>query len=273
MILPEYFPQTSVHVSSSPVQAVVLFDYDSRFDIHRLQQIITSFLGRKITESIQGGFIHITTIPNPSKEEITKVVQKALSNLYIFQPTSPLSLLASIEGLPTFLSQPEYGHISLGLLCIDSLSAFHHILRMNEKQHEYYTRLSLSLQTISTLFKIPVITTSWTLFTQTPPQVRQGGYLGTGPSHAHSITSLRPVWRQYFPGEWLKGVDARIILQKSEVRGFMDGATLVEAEMEKEKREEVVKRGTVIGWVEGDEASEFEMFINGSGVKLSYQRM
>ena len=51
----------------------------------------------------------------------------------------------------------------------------------------------------------------------------------------------------------------------------MDGATLVEAEMEKEHREEVVRRGTVIGWVEGDEGSEFEMLINGSGVRLSYQ--
>jgi hypothetical protein len=142
---------------------------------------------------------------------------------------------------------------------------------MNEKQHEYYTQLSLSLRTISTLFKIPVITTSWALFTQAPPQIGQRGYLGTGPSHAHSVSSLRPDWRQYFPGEWLRGVDVRIVLQKSEVRGFMDGATLAEAEMEKGRREEVVKRGTVIGWVEGDEGSEFEMFINSSGVRLSYQ--
>jgi hypothetical protein len=268
--LPEYFPRTSSYISPSPAQTVLLFDCDTRFDIRRLQQIITSFLRSKVTEGVQGGFIHLNPVQNPSEEEISQVVQTALSNLYIFQPTSPLTLLASVEGLPTFLSLPEYGQISLGLLCIDSLSAFHHILRMNEKQHEYYTQLSLSLRTISTLFKIPVITTSWALFTQTTPQIGQRGYLGTGPSHAHSISSLRSDWRQYFPGEWLRGVNVRIVLQKSEVRGFMDGATLAEAEMEKERREEVVKRGTVVGWVEGDEGSEFEMLINSSGVRLSY---
>lgn len=67
----------------------------------------------------------------------------------------------------------------------------------------------------------------------------------------------------------MKGVDARIILQKQEVRGFMAGIMLVEAEMEKERRMEVVKRGTVVGWVEGDEGSDFEMFITEDGVRIA----
>jgi hypothetical protein len=37
-------------------------------------------------------------------------------------------------------------------------------------------------------------------------------------------------------------VDYRIILQKSAVRGFMDGMMLVEADMEQERRMEVVRR-------------------------------
>jgi hypothetical protein len=270
-ILPEYLPRHSVRISASPSQAVFFFDCDVRFDIHRLQKVITTFIKGKFAENLQGGFIHHTPVPTPSDEEIHQVGITALSNLYIFQPTSPLSLLTSIKGLPTLLSQSEYGNISLGLVCIDSFSTIYHVLRTNEKQHEYYSQFSYSLHSFATLFSIPVISTSWALFAQTPTQLGETGYLGTGPSHPNSVSSLRPVWRQYFPGEWLRGVDARIILQKQEVRGFMAGIMLVEAEMETERRMEVVKRGTVAGWVEGDEGSDFEMFITEDGVRISSQ--
>jgi hypothetical protein len=77
------------------------------------------------------------------------------------------------------------------------------------------------------------------------------------------------MWRHYFPGEWLRAVDARIILQKPEIRGFLTGMMLVEAETENAKRMEVVSRGAVMGWLENNEGREFEMFITDEGVRLS----
>ena len=47
------------------------------------------------------------------------------------------------------------------------------------------------------------------------------------------------------------------------------GILLVEAEMEREKRMEVVKRGAVMGWLENDEKREFEMFITDRGIKIT----
>jgi hypothetical protein len=59
-------------------------------------------------------------------------------------------------------------------------------------------------------------------------------------------------------------------LQKREVRGFMVDIPLVDAEKDKAKRMEVVKRGAVMGWLENDEKREFEMFITDDGVRISH---
>jgi hypothetical protein len=180
-----------------------------------------------------------------------------------------MALLSVVKGLPTFLSEPDKMNLMVGLICLDSLSAFHHILRSQVKQAEYYSHLSTSLHSLSELFCVPVIVTSWSLFTPTTNQAQGRRYLGVGPSHPHSVSAHRPVWRQYFPVEWLRGIDRRIILQKREVRGFMMGILIVEAEMEREKRMEVVKRGAVMGWLENDEKREFEMYITDDGIRIA----
>jgi hypothetical protein len=182
---------------------------------------------------------------------------------------SGIGLLSVVKGLPTFLSQLNNKNLIVGLICIDSLSAFHHVLRAGDKITEYYSQLSSSLRSLSSLLGIPIITTSWSLFAQTTNQIQGRGYLGVGPSHPHSISAHRPMWRQYFPVEWLRAIDHRIILQKREVRGFMMGISLVEAETEREKRMEVVKRGAVMGWLENDEKREFEMLITDEGIRIS----
>ena len=68
--------------------------------------------------------------------------------------------------------------------------------------------------------------------------------------------------------EWLRAVDRRVILQRKEVRNFRTEISIVEAEMEREKRMEIVCQGAVMGWLEDDEKREFEMFIVDDGVRL-----
>lgn len=221
-----------------------------------------------MAENLQGGFIQQQPVSGPTEEEIGECADAALGNVYIFQPTSGIGLLATVKSLSSFLSRVENQNLMLGMICIDSLTAFHHVLRSMDKLAEYYATLSSSLRNLSSLFGVPVITTSWALFAHTEDQVQGKGYLGTGPSHAHSVSTRRPVWKQYFPVEWLRGVDARIILQKREVRGFMVDIPLVDAERDKDRRMEVVKRGAVMGWLESDETREFEMFITDDGVSI-----
>lgn len=221
----------------------------------------------KLKENAQGGFIHSQPLTGPTDEEIDKILQSALSRVYIFKPTSGMSLLATVKGLKEILSSEEYHHITLGLVCIDSLSSFHHALRGTSYLQQYYLTLSNTLRNLSTLFSIPILVTSWSLFLQPPDVDLAGGgrYIGTGPSH--DAPSRRPVWRQYFPSEWSRGVDKRIVLMKRDVRGFIMGISIEEAEMEKVRREEVVRRGEVVGWVEG-EGKEFEMYITENGIKV-----
>jgi RecA/RadA recombinase len=269
-LLPDYFPHHPVRLTASPHRAVLFIDCDARFDIHRLKTIITTYVKNRLAENLQVGFILPLPVKDPSSNEIEQLVTAALTRLYIFQPTSGMGLLSTVKGLTTFLSQAPHNSLTIGLICIDSISAFHHALRANEKLVEYYSHLSVALRSLSTLFGVPVITTSWSLFTQTTPQNDQTrSYIGLGPSHPHSVSVQRPAWRQYFPREWLRGVECRIILQKREVRGFMDGMMLVEADMERERRMEVVRRGAVLGWLENDEGREFEMFITDEGVRFA----
>lgn len=180
-----------------------------------------------------------------------------------------MGLLYTVKGLPHFLSQADNGNLKTGLICIDSLSAFYHVLRANDKLAEYYTQLATSLRSLSTLFDAPVIVTSWSLFAQTTGQSHGGANLGVESSDTHSESIHRPVWRQYFPVEWLRAVDHRIILQTQDVRQFVTGMPLAEAEMENEKRMAVVKKGAVMGWVENDEKRKFEMYITDEGVRIS----
>ena len=155
------------------------------------------------------------------------------------------------------------------MVCIDSLTSFHHVIRGQERVSEYYARLANSLRRLSSLFNIPILVTSWALYEHTVHEnVGKSQYMGTGPSHPHAVSLKKTLWRQYFPGEWLRNVDRRIVLQRREVRGFVMGIGLEEAERERERRDSVVKRGSVVGWVEGDERREFEMFITESGVRI-----
>lgn len=270
VVLPEYYPHQHIRLSSSAARAVLFLDCDNNFDIHRFRRVASTYIKDKFAESLQGGFIHHAPVQTLSPEEVDPVVTTALSNIYVFQPSSGIALLSTLKGLTHYLSRPEHENVLVGLICIDSITAFHNVLRSTDMLSDYYLQLATTLRSLSTLFGVPVITTSWALFAQNLDQLPQGrGYLGVGPSHPHSTSTHRPIWRHYFPGEWLRAVDRRIILQKKEIRGFLSGMMLVEAEMEKEKRMEVVKRGAIMGWVEDDEGKEFEMFITDEGVRFA----
>ena len=249
---------------------MLFIDCDQRFDIHRLCHVAATYIKDRFAENLQGGFIHNVRVQTPTDEEIDTLVKNAMSNIYLFQPVSATGLLSTVKGLAHYLSQPDLESVTVGMICIDSLTAFHHVLRADDKLHEYYSHLASTLRSLSTLFATPVITTSWALHTQESDYRQQGrGFLGVGPSHQHSVSTHRPIWRQYFPAGWLRAVDRRIILQKREIRGFMMGVILTEAEMENAKRMEVVKLGAVMGWLENDEGREFEMFITDEGVRFA----
>jgi hypothetical protein len=270
-VLPEAFPGYTVHLSLGPARAVFWIDCDGRLDIHRLRQVMETYIRDKFFENSQGGYIHERPPQEPREQELEEIVRASLSRVYVFRPTSAVGLLCLVKGIPTFLSKAENQNLTLGLICIDSLTAFHHILRPLDYLAEYYARLASALRSLSSLFNVPVITTSWALYTpREPPDNAIGGrgYIGTGPSHPHSASLQHPVWRHYFPSEWLLAVSKRIILQRKDVRGFVVGMSIVEAEMKREERMDVVRKGALTGWVEDDERREFEMFIVEAGVRF-----
>jgi hypothetical protein len=260
-------PRFKDGLRSIPAQTVIFIDCNKQFDIHRLHKIVRKYAKDQITERRQGGFSTPFSMRSHSDEEIDQLVQNALTNLHLFQPASPMALLATVKSIPNFISQ--HGHGSFGMLCIDSLTAFHHIMRAKEKITGYYAQLSSSLVDISRIFSIPIIVTSWSLFPVAPMTSEHRPLIGVPASYPHGVSPHRPAWRQYFPTEWSQRATKRVILHKHEARGFARGIGLEDAEKEREKRE-VVRRGRVLGWLENDEKREFEMFITEEGVQIVY---
>jgi hypothetical protein len=131
---------------------VLFIDCDARFDVVRLKHLLGTFVRGKLAENLQGGFIHQQPVQGASEEEIEECVDAALRELYLFQPASGIGLLATVKSLPSFLSRADNKNITLGLICIDSLTAFHHVLRSMDKSPEHRAVIYLANETFIPIY-------------------------------------------------------------------------------------------------------------------------
>ena len=105
----------------------VVYDTDGTFDVHRLYDILLNRLLNLRKE--QSGESSIAT-----PADLDGIAQQALANLYIFRPTSSVQLATSLLGLPSVLMNHDMPQRDLGLVAIDSLSAFHWKDRLTVEQ-------------------------------------------------------------------------------------------------------------------------------------------
>lgn len=99
-------------------KAAILFDTDHKFDVRRFAQLLRSRARR------------LLPMDSPALDAI---VTKALDSLHVFQPSSSHQLTATIHHLPAYLAT-NLPDADLGILAIDSITAFHWPDRYNHEQ-------------------------------------------------------------------------------------------------------------------------------------------
>ncbi|KAI0652202.1 P-loop containing nucleoside triphosphate hydrolase protein [Trametes meyenii] len=97
-------------------EAVVFIDTDSKFNIRRLHELLVSRLRRFLGEDIASD----TAVP------LEELATQLLRNLHVFRPTSSAQLAITLLHLPRYhASEPRLQNKEIGLLAIDSMSAFY----------------------------------------------------------------------------------------------------------------------------------------------------
>ncbi|KAI0673467.1 hypothetical protein C8Q78DRAFT_1017313 [Trametes maxima] len=98
-------------------KAAIFIDTDSKFNIRRLHELLVSRLRRFLGEE---GAISETSI------SLEDLAAQTLRNLHVFRPTSSAQLAITLLHLPNYhASEPRLQDMEIGLLAIDTMSAFY----------------------------------------------------------------------------------------------------------------------------------------------------
>lgn len=226
------------------IGTAVIVDTDNRFDIKRLAEVMSSYYHSYHLDP---------TGESPSdKGGLPTEVLHALKHIHFFCPQSLASLLATLQGLPSYLldiSQHHSAHRPLTLLAIDTITAFYWPERYaqetaslptdvgdqyQKRPPSLYAELVTAVKAIQTQFICPVVVTSWSLSAakQSESSISIPGVNSNMPK------SLRPL----LPGIWNQFVTARMNVYREPVKKFPPGMTLEQAERERKQRQEVIER-------------------------------
>ncbi|OAX85133.1 hypothetical protein ACJ72_00505 [Emergomyces africanus] len=111
-----------------------------------------------------------------------------------------------------------------------------------------------ALRELQHTFSCPLVFTTWGLLPVTP-RISSASRPDTL-SHVPTITPLyrahRMSFRPHLPRPWPSFPTCRVIVQRDVVRPFAPFLTMEEVRGEAEERQEVVRRGRVVGWVDGN---------------------
>ncbi|KAI1793884.1 hypothetical protein LXA43DRAFT_998789 [Ganoderma leucocontextum] len=99
-------------------KAAILFDTDGKFDISRLHELLVSRFTRRLRQEEP----HYASLP----VELEELATRCLESLHIFRPTSSAQLAVTLIHLPKYhVTNPRLQDTEIGLLAVDSLSAFY----------------------------------------------------------------------------------------------------------------------------------------------------
>ena len=236
-LLPQSYHEIQLNGKFS---AVILFGLSTKFSILRLREVIKSYINSCVSASNSAELSHA---------DISTLVQASLLHLHVFRPQSSSSLLKTISSLPSYFLVEPATHLSSGRkiisLILNDLSAFlwqdrladADITIANERSSgdshliQYYRLLISSLKAIQSTFSCLVIATNTSLST---PYYISGGH--------HALHRQTPrVWNNFCA--------IQIVIEQANIPKFGPGISAQEAEDERAKRQEAVRRGERKGWI------------------------
>jgi hypothetical protein len=208
--------------------AVVFIDTDNRLDVAVLYQSMKQRIKSLLVEA--------------ADHQLDTIVESALQHVHIFRPESFPSLLDTIDALPDYLlgeTLPQSSHDRpLHSIVLDGLTQFYWDIRADNENRETqaldhvpsatgsiadprprYLVLMNKLKDLSQRFECLVIGTTWTLSNQRPED--QGVYL-------HAAFPTLPV--------------ARMETERASVKPFAPCISVEDANLQRQQREEEVKK-------------------------------
>ncbi|EGC45199.1 Rad51 family DNA repair protein [Histoplasma capsulatum var. duboisii H88] len=109
-----------------------------------------------------------------------------------------------------------------------------------------------ALRSLQHTFSCPLVFTTWGLLRAKPRTSYSTSHvLPASTTCTPLYTSHRPSIRPHLPRPWASFPTCRVIVQRDVVHPFAPFLTLEEAKREARERQRVVKKGRVVGWVDG----------------------
>ncbi|MCJ1371158.1 hypothetical protein MMC20_002373 [Loxospora ochrophaea] len=219
--------------------AVIWIDTNNRFDVLRFRDII---LGH-----VTSCFQDILQAQDSAREAFQAFIQTALGHFYLFRVSSPTSLLATVQQIPSNFLDSNTTHRSsnrpIQTLILSDLSSFLWQNRMEEEIQaaergdstrpntffQHYRDLVESLREVQDTFDCTIVTTVWGLSSlqRTP----------------------RPSLRPHLPAVWSNFCTLKLIAERDRVSKFVPGMSAQEAVEEATRRQEAVGKGKFSCWV------------------------
>ncbi|KAG8688614.1 hypothetical protein FRC09_012824 [Ceratobasidium sp. 395] len=118
-------------------KSVIVCDCDARWSLLRLHTIISRYLHERLASATSESQPNIDSEMNDATSAPTtsEVVSDALKRVHVFRPTSTLSLATTLMALRGY-HKSRMPNETIGMLMIDSISAFHWLDRWATEQLE-----------------------------------------------------------------------------------------------------------------------------------------
>lgn len=267
-------------------RAVVVIDADDRFDVERLAHIMRSLIRSAdqvttATESKETPSLDQQPVDLGDEDEL---VLRTLKHVHVFRPQSLRSMVATVEGIESYLCDVS-AHFSadraLGACILDGVSAFYwqhreeeeaERLRMVENAglgtsekstQRLFAQLSRAIRQVQQRFDCAVVYTTQCV----PNSKEQTSHPTRSFNQAPSRTGLKPL----LPHQWSTFPTLRFFLERGNVTQFAPSMGAEEAWTERDMRWDVVKKGEFSArllFSDGSFKRGFTFFIDADGVRV-----
>ncbi|KAF8606123.1 hypothetical protein BDV93DRAFT_520980 [Ceratobasidium sp. AG-I] len=126
-------------------KSVIVCDCDVRWSVRRLSTIMTTYLRERLSSTISehgpASSVSSDTFCTPT---VAEIVEKSLKRIHVFRPTSTISLATTLMALPAY-HRSHMPNEEIGMLMVDSLSAFFWTDRWAAEQAEQASQLAADL--------------------------------------------------------------------------------------------------------------------------------
>jgi hypothetical protein len=215
--------------------AVVFFDTNARFDVHRLVQIMTSYIASKVSE-------------DEPIDDVQALIERSLQHVHIFQPRSISAVLESLQGLKKYLFNSS-AHFSsnraVHSIIIDSPSAFYWEYRADLNNQELY-KLDAKAIGASAAVMPPPKPNPYALLVNSLRSLQQAlncAVIATSTASKYKDANTGELTTKTLPAPWPSFTTARLGVKREQVRRFAVGISWEDAERDRLFRQEAVEKG------------------------------